>query len=1064
MRIKAGRWLSGLGLNTRILLLGGIPLLVTAAITTAVVNWSTRRFVEDAIGDQMVMQARIVAHLVAIAEKERPTGMTPEAINQELKAVTRFAKEHGNYDYEFWITDSTGKVEVGSEGVDFTFSADQPQAGVFLRLLDGHRNHTDVVVQESRRREIDPSIYKYVGVSGVDAPRIVQVGYRTESLFARLALKNSLLAAGVAGLLLAAGVLVYFALRRLLTVPLNQLVLAAKAVEAEEYKIGSLKSVRARGDELGRLASVFEDMVAKLATRYESLVNSMRAVVIKMRGDCVITFANAYASELLGFTNSELVGSHVSRIVPPQSQEEVQRRIQSLQHDQAQVDAINQNVTKSGQELWMAWSNRVIESGAERDRELLCVGNDITEEVRQKKQLEEMVARLERAKEVDALFHLILKSTAEGVFGVDTQGKVIFVNPAACRMLAFTAEELIGQPSHAMIHHHRSDGREYPNEACPMYLAYSEGTASRIDDEQLWRKDGTGFPVEYGATPMQRDGALVGAVISFTDITERKRMDAELRQAMQRAEEATKAKSAFLANMSHEIRTPMNGVIGMTELALDTELTAEQRDYLNTVKWSADALLTLINDILDFSKIEAGRIELDPIEYLLRDAISDTLNPLSLRASSKGLELAYDIAPDVPDALIGDIYRLRQVVVNLVGNAIKFTDKGEVVVSIRVLESHGDQRVLEVSVRDTGIGIPPAAAEKLFRPFEQADAATTRKYGGTGLGLAISKQLVELMGGQIRLQSEPGRGSTFIFTTRVKLGTSRPTVSPDEAARLLQGRTVLVVDDNETNRRILATMLRHWGLEPLLADSAAKALAELDRSTSAGQQVALLLSDLHMPEMDGFDLIEAVRKHPTYGGLPIMLLTSSASPGDQKRCEDLRVATRLLKPVKQSLLLDGIMRILAGAKTEPTPAVAEAAPAGEATGPSLAVLLAEDNPVNVKFALKLLERAGHRVTVAGNGRQAVSLWESQPFDIVLMDVQMPEMDGLEATRAIRQKEQASGRRTPIIAMTANAMAGDREMCLGAGMDGYVAKPVKRDALFSEVARVTGKGGSDVATV
>jgi PAS domain S-box-containing protein len=678
---------------------------------------------------------------------------------------------------------------------------------------------------------------------------------------------------------------------------------------------------------------------------------------------------------------------------------------------------------------------------------------------------------------------LILDSTTEGIYGMDVDGRITFVNRSTCTLLGFTPEEMIGQPAHALIHHHRPDGSVYPVEECPMRAAVQHGEARRVDDEFLFRKDGTGFPVEYGTTPIIKDGQILGAVVSFMDITLRKQQENELRQAMARAEEATKAKSAFLANMSHEIRTPMNGIMGMTELALDTDLTAEQRDYLNTVKWSADALLTLINDILDFSKIEAGRIELDPIEFLLRDAIGDTLNPLSLRASSKGLELAYDIAPDVPDALVADIYRLRQVIVNLVGNAIKFTEKGEVVVTVRMLESAGEQLLLEVAVRDTGIGIPPAAAAKLFTPFEQADAATTRKYGGTGLGLAISKQLVELMGGQIRLESEVGKGSAFIFSTRMRIGTARSTASAGDAAQLLAGKTCLVVDDNETNRRILETMLSHWGLRTILADSGPKALAALDRSINAGQSIAFMISDMHMPGMDGFELIAAVRAHAAFKDIPVVLLTSSATTGDQKRSDELHISARLLKPVKQSLLLDNIMRLMAGprgrddgrapakvaAPAPPADASAVAPPAAQApaSGTALHVLLAEDNPVNVKFALKLLEREGHKVTVAGNGRQAVDHWKSGGFDVILMDVQMPEMDGLDATRAIRQMEKEKGdseRRIPIIAMTANAMAGDREMCINAGMDGYVSKPVKKDAMFAEIGRVLTGGSEHVASV
>jgi len=545
---------------------------------------------------------------------------------------------------------------------------------------------------------------------------------------------------------------------------------------------------------------------------------------------------------------------------------------------------------------------------------------------------------------------------------------------------------------------------------------------------------------------------------AYQNVTQRIKDEAALRDAIEKVESATKAKSAFLANMSHEIRTPMNGIMGMTELALDTELTAEQRDYLVTVKSSADALLSLINDILDFSKIEAGRIELDPIEFLLRDSISDMLNPLALRASSKKLELAYEVHPDVPDALIGDVYRLRQVIVNLVGNAIKFTDTGEVVVDVGIVERQADDLVLEVRVRDTGIGIDAAATARLFRPFEQADVGTTRKYGGTGLGLAISRQLAELMGGTIRLESKLGVGSTFIFNVRFKAGTPRSAATAQDSAKLFEGKTALIVDDNETNRRILSTLLGIWGLRNLPADSGSAALALLDRSHSAGQPVSVLITDLHMPKMDGFGLVAAVRAHPVYRNLPVVLLTSSASPGDQERCRMLSVAAKLLKPAKASYLLDNLVSILAGgnrSSPEALPAPLEA-PAAPAQG-SLNVLLAEDNPVNQKFATRVLQGAGHQVTVAHNGRQAVDLSGARSFDLVLMDVQMPEMDGLEATRAIRVREAQTGRKTPIIAMTANAMSGDREMCIEAGMDGYIAKPVKKELLFAEIGRVLGNG-------
>src|SRR6185369_11960187 len=426
MKKQSGsRWLGGFGLNARILLICGLPLLATVLITTLVVHWSTRRFVEDAIGEQMVMQARIVSHLVAIAEQQKAGR---EAINDHFKQIARFAKEHGNYDYEFWVTDSTGKVYLGSTGIEFTFKPEQEQAGAFLRLLDNSSNHTDVVVQESQKRQIDSLVFKYVGVSGVDKPRIVQLGYRTDSVMANLVLKNLLLATVVAGLLLASGFAAYLMLRRTVTAPLEQLGRAAKAVETEEYQVGSLQKVCARGDELGRLACVFDSMVVKLATRYEELVNFMRSAVLKVRGDGVIMFANTHACELFGFTKAELLGGHLKLLVPSERHGEAQQRIDSIKGQEVRVNEVRQNVTKSGKSIWVAWSNRVIQEGEGNGKELLFVGNDVSAEVRQKKELEDLVRELGAQKEQlrasEERSRMILESSAEGIFGTDTEGKI----------------------------------------------------------------------------------------------------------------------------------------------------------------------------------------------------------------------------------------------------------------------------------------------------------------------------------------------------------------------------------------------------------------------------------------------------------------------------------------------------------------------------------------------------------------------------------------------------------------------------------------------------------------
>ncbi|HXH50010.1 MAG TPA: response regulator [Terriglobia bacterium] len=644
------------------------------------------------------------------------------------------------------------------------------------------------------------------------------------------------------------------------------------------------------------------------------------------------------------------------------------------------------------------------------------------------------------------------------IYTTDLEGNVTSINRATEELTGYNREDVLGVNVSSFV------AKEYRDVVRQMLKQKLRDKAPTTYLMEIIARNGHRIPLEISSRLIYENGRPVGAQGIARDITERKRAELERRNAQEAAEAANRAKSEFLANMSHEIRTPLNGVLGMTDLALNTNLNEEQREYLTLVKSSGETLLTVINDILDFSKIEAGRLDINPIDFELRDSLGDTLKTLSLRAHEKGLELALHVAHDVPYYVCADPTRLRQIVVNLVGNAIKFTDAGEVVLHVTMESQTENELVLHFTVTDTGIGIPSEKQEMIFAPFTQADSSATRRFGGTGLGLTISFQLTELMGGRLWVESTEGKGSSFHFTIRC-----RPAVSDGESPAPsgdvnLKGLPTLVVDDNATNRRLLEELLSNWGMKPAMADGGWTGLETMKQARAEGKPFPLVLIDALMPDMDGFTLAERIKEDPALSGATIMMLTSGGQRGDADRCRKLGIAAYLHKPVKERDLLHAIMLALSPGRSRARDAELITRHTLRQEQRKLRILLAEDDRVNRQLAEHLLQNFGHHVTSASNGRKAVEAIQASgldSFDAVLMDVQMPEMDGLEATAAIREMERGKPRRLPIIAMTAHAMKGDRSRFLEAGMDGYIAKPIQARELLTVIEQTVPPPGEEV---